>query len=137
MRKRGDLRLGELVLRRHFEIAGVADGRDEQALLRLTGDEGGTGDAALQDALAGVEAEVGFLLVSRVAFETGIDEDGADFAFEIVVVGGFFGVGCWREAQCEQHEKPKLGASGRSQHGWRGERFWFNAEAQSREGAER
>ena len=84
--------VGELlVARRHREVAvGVADGFDEQAFVRLAGDDGGAGVAALHPTVARVEREAAFdLLRARaVALVTILDQDRTDLGLEEVGLRG-------------------------------------------------
>ena len=88
----GDEIVGKLlVARRHREVAvGVADGFDEEAFVRLAGDDGGAGVAALEPAVARVEREAAFdLLRARaVALVTILDQDRTHLGLEEVGLRG-------------------------------------------------
>ena len=59
----------------------MADGLDEQAFLRIAGDDGRAGVAAGEHGLAGIEHEpaLDFISLVAVAFEAAVGKDRADF----------------------------------------------------------
>ena len=74
----GDLAVGQLVvLRGHFEVGRLLDGGDQEALIRVTGNHGRAGVAALQDGLARVQPQAAHR-VFGVALVAVLGEDGAD-----------------------------------------------------------
>jgi len=74
----------------HFEVAVViGDGAEEAAGFGCAWGEGGAGVAAGFPAGAVVEAEAAFdFLFGAVASVAVLDEEGADFGFEVVEFGG-------------------------------------------------
>ena len=80
----------------HLQVfVGVADGLDQEAFVGIAGDEGGTGRAAFEQGVAGVESEAafGFSFGLAVTFVTGLDENGADGGFEELDLFGWEGGG--------------------------------------------
>jgi hypothetical protein len=71
----------------------VADGPEEKAGIGLTGHEGGAGVSAGEESLPGIhsEASLDTFGLGAMAFIAGLREDGADFVFEELQVGGIQG----------------------------------------------
>ena len=82
----GDLRGGKfLVLRRHLESAvAIADGADERAGIRIAGDDGGAGIAALEQAVARIEAQAALdaPALGGMALVAILHQHGPDFLLE-------------------------------------------------------
>jgi hypothetical protein len=94
----GGDRLGRqfFVLTRHcFDVFsfGVVDGKDESADIRFTRNDDWADFAALEDELAGIKTEAGLLFLRTVTLIAMVDEDGADFLFEELQLGGRRGGG--------------------------------------------
>ena len=110
--KEGDFFVGQFaagLLGRHRELGiGVLDGLDEQGLLEVAGDDGGTFVAALVGAVAGVEDEAALrgILLGGVALIATVDEDRADVLLEELeaFLGRLRFVGGDREGGSEQRE---------------------------------
>ena len=93
----GSLGVAQARLGRHLQVlVAVAHGLDEEALVRLPGDNGGAGVAAFEHGGAGVEEEAAleFLRAGAVAFVAALGEQGADALLEeLEVFGGEVGRG--------------------------------------------
>src|SRR5204863_9303594 len=75
----------QLLLRRHLEVGvDVPDRLEEEALLRVAGDDRRAGVAALEDLLAAVEPEgaLQLLRLGAVALVAALDEKGSDLFLE-------------------------------------------------------
>ena len=70
------------LLRHHQRLMAVIHGLDEDAFLRVAGDDGSAFFAALENAVAIIEAQVAFLLLGVVAFIALRDQHRADLRFE-------------------------------------------------------
>ena len=70
----------------HF-VVGVFDGLDEEALVRVAGDDGGAGFAAFEEAVAGGHGEAAERGCG-VATEAAVGEDGADLELEMLGLVG-------------------------------------------------
>src|SRR5262245_42648923 len=53
----GDDAVGQLALRRHLDVAGVPERLEEEAFLRLAGNDGGAGVATFEGTVTGVEQQ--------------------------------------------------------------------------------
>jgi hypothetical protein len=86
-----DLRIGQLLVRRHLEFfVLVTDGLDQPALVGIAEDNAGPGVAALEQAGARVEQQVRLQLVGfrAVALVAALDEERADYFLEELDAGG-------------------------------------------------
>ena len=102
----GDLFLQELVLGGHLAVCfQMADQLEEEALLRIAGDEGGAVLAAHQGRLAGVQAELALLLLFAVAAHAGILKHRPNPFLEVRFRGGL----CPGHGPCEGFQKEKGG----------------------------
>ena len=75
----------QAAFRRHLEVRiAIADGLDEQALLRGSGHDGGPGVAAREQSRAGIRAKAALqlLAISGMALEAVLGEDGPDALLE-------------------------------------------------------
>ena len=70
------------LLRHHQGLMAVLHGQDEEALLRVTGDDGRTFFAALEQAVTVIEAKVAFLFLGVMAFIALRDQHRPDLRFE-------------------------------------------------------
>src|SRR5204862_8053944 len=79
-----DLIVRKLLLHGHPELVGLADGPNEDALLGLPGNDGGTGVAALEESLAAVEEKAALHLVglSAVALIAALNKNRPDLLLE-------------------------------------------------------
>ena len=81
----GDDAVRQAAFRRHLEVRiAIADGPDEQALLRGARHDGGTGVAAREQSGAGIRAKAALqlLAISGMALEAVFGEDGPDALLE-------------------------------------------------------
>ena len=109
----GGLGVAESRLGRHLQVlVAVADGFDEEALVRLTGDDGGAGVAAFERAGAGVEEEAAFefLRAGAVALVATLGQQGADALLEeLGVLGGEGGRGSGKPARRDSESDDERG----------------------------
>ena len=82
--ERLDLGRRELLLRRHRDVAFMANGEDQQALLRVAADDRRTGDSALQDRFERVHAQFALAgaRIGTVAAEALLGQDRTDLVLE-------------------------------------------------------
>ena len=85
----GDLPVRELLLRRHLQVVVlVADRLDQQALLRVAGDDDGAGLAAVHHAGLRVEPQVALVLLGAVAWIAVLGQERPDGRLEELDGGG-------------------------------------------------
>ncbi len=87
--ERRQFRVGQLAIGRHLNVAVVADGGDQAALVRLAGEDHLVGFRALEHGRAGVEPQTGLLFFGSVAREAPLGEHRPHAALEEAL-----GLGC-------------------------------------------
>jgi hypothetical protein len=119
--------LAALFLGGHGEFGvGIVERFEEQGLVGLTGEDGGTGVSALEPSLAGIEGEAALALafLGGVAFVAVLREEGADVFFKVGEPVFRGGAGWGREKEEKRKRSKRCEREGEGA-GFRGHRFGF------------
>ena len=85
-----DIRLGQLLLRRHLRLVEISDRADQQALVRLAGHDSRPRVTSFKERVSRREPQAPFLFLIAMATDAMLDEERTNLLFEEFseIVGG-------------------------------------------------